>query len=314
MSSPTIDVSIIIVNYHTSALVKACIKSIIKLKQDVRYEVIVVDNHTEDLSALKALSVNIRVLQLDENLGFGRANNEGAKVAQGNILFFLNPDTILVNNAVDILFEAMEKEATIGVCGGNLLTPDKQPMHSYYDVTMSIPYALKDALLPTKRLHQISQQYNMTSMQKDVGYITGADLMIRKGVFQKVGGFNDKIFMYYEDVDLCYKVKTAGYQICSVPQAQIIHLEGSSMNGATEKEKAIKRASMNAKSQAIFLADHYSHWKALLILNIFLCSQKMKKIIKNVAKKNSSDNEQQIRHFQDIKTNYQLINEEESIN
>lgn len=222
------DVSIIIVNYNTSKLINDCIESIIKLTNGVTYEIIVVDNNTEDLSEVikEASNPIVRLIQLPENVGFGRANNEGFKMSQGRNLFCLNPDTLLLNNAVKILSDYLDTHPKCGACGGNLYDSFGKPIHSF---RRTFPGILDSLIIFSnynlaKIIYGKSHEFNHSGKELNVAYITGADLMIPRYVIDKVGMYDTKFFMYFEETDLCYRISKSGYKICAVPFAKIIHL------------------------------------------------------------------------------------------
>ena len=227
-------VSIIIINYHTIDLVEKTIKSVIENTKHIDYEFIIVDNNSgDDLSRLEKLDLGlIRIFYLNENLGFGRANNFGASYATGKYLFFLNPDTLLRNNAIYYLVDALEQNMEYGIVGGNLFTIDGHPNLSYGPV---LPSITDDLYGTTKNIfykYYLKKNYffNSTGKHKEVAYITGADMMMETELFYKVGGFDKRFFMYCEDADLSARMKDLGYKIVSVPSAEIIHLEGESVD------------------------------------------------------------------------------------
>lgn len=248
------DVSIIIVNYNTSKLINDCLKSIVEKTTDLEFEVIIVDNNTENLSETINPSgiKNIRYIQLKENLGFGKANNQGAKIAIGRNLFCLNPDTLLINNAIKILSDYLDSHPKCGICGGNLYDINLKPINSYKKWRAGIRDALNMILknYPAKILYRKNFQYNLSSTPCNVGYITGADLMIRKKLFNSINGYHPSYFMYNEDPDLCFRVHKLGYRIVSVPQAKIIHLEGQSL---PSKDKLIYKGKLLGESLANYL-------------------------------------------------------------
>ena len=128
------DVSIIIVNYKTPELVVECIRSIREKTTGISYEIIIVDNDSKDNSLeifSTELDEDIKVVVANENLGFGKANNLGAQHATGKYLFLLNSDTLLINNAIQILYQYIEKNNHIGVVGGNLFTSDMKASPSF---------------------------------------------------------------------------------------------------------------------------------------------------------------------------------------
>lgn len=236
-------VSIIIVNYNTPDLVEQCLQSIAQRVHGCSYDVIVVDNASEDDSA-KRLSAckDIRLIVADSNLGFGKANNLGATKASGDILFFLNPDTILCNDAVTILLDYLAKNQQAGIVGGNLFDADKKPTHSFSRLFPSITQEMDFAAaqLYTRMKYGNNRQFNHTGKPLEVAFITGADLMIRRELFEEAEGFDKDFFMYYEDTALCYKVSQLGHKIISVPEAEIIHLEGKSFNVSQAREDRIQ--------------------------------------------------------------------------
>ena len=297
-----VDVSVVIVNYKTKGLVKECIKSIKNHTKTVSYEIIVVDNASEDISELQ--SDTVQSVQLKENVGFGRANNAGANISNGNALFFLNPDTVLINEAIDILYDTLMNVPDCGVCGANLYDVDYNPIHSYYYCTMSLKHALRCATMAEKRIHHISNQHNFEDELKSVDYITGADLMIRKNLFCEIGGFNPGIFMYYEDVDLCSKVRNRHKKCYSVPKAKIQHLEGQSFTPSQSNQEIIRRrkSQMSGDSIAVFLRSNYKryHYNAILSANILIL--RLKLVSYKIISKDQSGAKQQLDFFKYIRS------------
>ena len=226
------DASIIIINYNTRVLIKQCLQSVFEKTQDIDFEVIVVDNASHDglQEMLKKEFPQVKLIESSENLGFGKANNLGAKHASGKYLFLLNPDTILLNNAVKILFDFMEKNPNCGICGGNLYDENINPVHSFGQL-LGIGKELRAFFSLPAIL-----AFNVTEEAQKVGYITGADLMINRGLFNNIGCFDEDFFMYYEDAELTYRVKRAGFDVYSVPQSKIMHLEGKSSNNKQKKQ------------------------------------------------------------------------------
>ncbi|WP_085537157.1 glycosyltransferase family 2 protein [Massilibacteroides vaginae] len=226
------DVSIIYVNYKTSQLIIDSIDSVKEKTQEVDYEIIVVDNNSEDDShtIIKNKHPKVLFLSLNENLGFGRANNKGIMHAKGNYIFFLNPDTLLRNNAIKYLKDFLENNKDYGACGGNLYDENSFPtmsfgrrFPSYFEEFASIFYLKIPSFTSPK-----SYFYNYSDCILDVAFISGADLMVKKTVIDKVGGFSRDFFMTYEETELCYRIFKGGYKIGAVPNAKIMHLEGKS--------------------------------------------------------------------------------------
>lgn len=228
------DVSIIIVNYNTLNFVRNCIESIINKTKDIDYEIIIVDNASTDGSKEYFIEdFRVKYIYSEKNLGFGLANNEGIKVATGRNIFLLNPDTLLLNNAIKILSNFLDENPQIGCCGGNLYNNDMQPIHSY---SMMLPSYIWEINLLCggiieKMIWGKNAQFNYTGQPRKVGYICGADMMLKFDTLKQVGYFSDKFFLYYEDTELSYRIKQAGYEIVSLPDAKIQHLVGKSLGG-----------------------------------------------------------------------------------
>lgn len=178
---------------------------------------------------LRAEFPSVTLIESPENLGFGRANNLGATKAVGKYLFLLNPDTLLLNNAVKFLADYLDQNPKCGVCGGNLFTQDNQPAHSFWELP-TIQNELKEFFRVGS-----PKEFNYTSEPQEVGYITGADLMIRADLFHSLNGFDADFFMYCEEVELCYRAFKAGFSIYSVPDAKIKHFDGQSFSNNWQK-------------------------------------------------------------------------------
>jgi GT2 family glycosyltransferase len=231
-----IDVSIIIVNFKTPSLVLNCVTSIIECSLGFSYEIIVVDNSNE-VGEYKLLSQYLNrypkviVLNPEKNLGFGLANNLGAKLAHGQFLLFLNSDTLLLNNAIKAMIDVFASNSEAGVVGTNLFSSKKKPAHSFLKNEQNINEIKRSSNLLTilKRKIDISYQFNFSKKEKIIdGYITGACLMVPHALFFSIGGFSKDIFMYEEDNLLCTQIKKKGFKLINTPKGEIIHLEGKS--------------------------------------------------------------------------------------
>lgn len=270
------DVSIIYVNYKTGKLILDSIRSVKEKTEGVSYEIIVVDNHSGDDSVekLKETYPEIRMIESVENVGFGRANNLGIKEAKGTVLFFLNPDTLLVNNAVKFLFDFLMSKKDIGACGGNLVDISMRPVNSFgrlfpsfYEEILSIFY-----LKPFVWRQSKSLSYNYTFQPLEVASIVGADLMMKRSVLEKTGAFCPDFFMNFEETELCYRIKKAGYRVVSVPEAKIIHLEGQ----ATYIDAS--RVQRFFEGQYVFFRKRYGRGGMVLLYRIIALKCNLRKI------------------------------------
>jgi GT2 family glycosyltransferase len=218
------------VNYNTSKLLYECISSIIDKTKIINYEIIIVDNASSDDSVklVKHFFPLVKIIASKENLGFGKGNNLGAEFANGKYLFLLNTDTLLINNAIKVLFDFMEEESSqnIAACGGNLFRKDLSPNYSY---SLNFP-SLYSIFIYRMHISFLSNKeyFNKSDITKEVAFIIGADLFIRKRIFVEINGFDPLFFMYVEDTELLYRIHKMKYKIVSNPNAKIIHLQGAS--------------------------------------------------------------------------------------
>jgi GT2 family glycosyltransferase len=265
------DVSVIFVNYNTVRFLCDSIDSVILNTESMDYEIIVVDNASQD-NSLKIITrkyrKKVRYIALPENIGFGRANNEGIKAATGRNIFLLNPDTILINNAVKILCEYVDGHSQTAMAGGNLYDKEMLPAYSYRRFFPSVFWELNDLFfcIPEKIVYGKNAHFNNTGMVLDVAYITGADLMIPKRVLDKEGYFNPDYFMYFEESDLAYRIHNCGYRIESIPQAKVQHIEGVSFIQKTARLENYYRGKL------LFYRKHFSRGACSVLKIIMLAT------------------------------------------
>lgn len=252
------DVSIIIVNYNTRELLFNCIKSIYEHTKEIEFEVIVADNHSFDGSAemLQKEFQSVRIIRFDNNLGFGKANNEASKVASGDYLFFLNSDTVIKNNAVKLFFDFMEKygkENKIGAVGSWLLDENNKITHSYSHfpiITKDLWFEFKTLLIDIfgrERYYNLKlksntrKKINLSPNDLYIDYITGANLFTSKILFNRLNCFDNRFFMYFEETDLQYRMYKEGYRRKIISGPKIIHFEGASFDKKHRKASNLKR-------------------------------------------------------------------------
>ena len=224
------DVSVIIVNYNTRQMTDEAINSVYEHTSGIDFEIILVDNASADGS--KEFFENkdgITYIYSQENLGFGKGNNLGLKYAKGRNILFLNSDTLLRNNAIKILSDYIDANPDVGICGGNLFNFEGKPTISYEIKRPSLIRELNKVL--GGRIYKYFYKditFNSNKKVKEVGYVSGADFMTRKSILDKYGAFSPEFFMYYEETELANRINKAGYKIISVPDAEIVHLQGMS--------------------------------------------------------------------------------------
>lgn len=232
-----IQVSVIIVNYNTKEITNNCIESIKKFTKDIAYEIILIDNASGDGSVDFFSNVeNIIFIKSDVNLGFGRANNLGAEYAKGDFLFLLNSDTILIENSILKFYNFFclnEERLKLGVLGC-LMVDEENNINGYGGKIPSIQDLNQRNLkrIPLFRSY-VSNSFTKNDLISDyfeIGYVLGADMFLRKDIFEKIGGFDPNYFMYYEESDLQKIINGLGYKHYIFTNTKIIHLEGGSFS------------------------------------------------------------------------------------
>jgi GT2 family glycosyltransferase len=234
------EVSIIIVSYNTKELLQQCLESLLKETKEMSCEIIVIDNSSKDHSA-EMVAENFPSLQLIKsktNLGFAAANNIGFGLAQGRYILLLNSDAFLHPGALQKALKKMDANGNIGLGGARLVNPDG----SWQPSCRQFPSLLNDFLrlsgLAAKHPHsrffgRADSTWDNSGTESDADWVPGAFMIIRQDVLQKVGFFDERYFLYYEEVDLCRRIKAAGYEIRYWPDVVVTHLGGESSKTVT---------------------------------------------------------------------------------
>ncbi len=256
-----IDLSIIIVNYNVKEFVKNLLSSIEKAKSSHSIEVIIVDNNSTDGSSeiLAKDYPQYLIIVNKENVGFGKANNQALEIAQGKFILLINPDTIVREDTFNKLIEFFNKNPRAGMVGCKVLNPDGTLQlacrRSYPTPWVSFCKAVGlSTLFPKSKLFA---KYNLTYLPEneinEVDAISGAFMMFRREVYDKIGGFDPRFFMYGEDLDLCYRTQKAGFEVYYVPATEIIHYKGESTKRSSIDETRIFYDAMH-----LFVKKHFA--------------------------------------------------------
>lgn len=245
--------SIIIISYNTADLTLNCIKSIFLDKglKEIPFEIIVVDNNSHDDSvkaieklknSLKIENCELKIINNNFNAGFGKANNQGVKVAKGNYILLLNSDTIVLHSAISQSLDWLCSHPESSICTAQLLNKDKtiQASGGFFPNLANVftwCLSLDDLPLINKFIKPIhphtpafytKDKFYLSDHRQD--WVTGAFLLTRKNLFNKVSGFDESYFMYGEEVELCYRIQknTVNNQVWYLIGPQIIHFGGAS--------------------------------------------------------------------------------------
>lgn len=229
-----VDLTVIIVNYNTKDITLACINSVYQFTSGLDLEVIVIDNASSDgsvemLSKLESEHKNFKLIRSKENRGFGVGNNLGAREARGEYLLFLNSDTLLTENNLPYCIQQMRENEDVGVYSCNLVNQDgtHQSSGGFFPDLKNLfawQFFLDDLPLIVKLFKSIHPHFS----ESNPDWVTGAFMIIPSKLFRLVGGFDEKIFMYVEELELCYRIKKLGKKVILDPQTNLIHLGGAS--------------------------------------------------------------------------------------
>lgn len=256
-----IKLSIIIVNFNVKAFLQNCLLSVRKSLEDIPSEIIVVDNASDDGSVeiIKKNFPDVKLIELSENLGFSKANNIGLKIAKGEYICLLNPDTIVEEDTFNTMIRFMESHPEAGMAGCKILNPDgtfqlacRRSFPTPW-VAFTKIFGLS-ALFPKSKLFA---RYNITYLDENQTYevdaISGSFMFLRRDVYEKVGGLDESFFMYGEDLDWCFRIKEAGFKIYYVHSTKIIHFKGEST-----KRSNIDEVKHFYNAMRLFVRKHFS--------------------------------------------------------
>ncbi|HEY8292812.1 MAG TPA: glycosyltransferase family 2 protein, partial [Thermomicrobiales bacterium] len=232
---PQPDISIVIVSRDTRELLRACLRSIRAHSDGYAIETIVVDSDSRDGTAamVQADFPDVTLLEPGENTGFARGNNLGITRARGAAILLLNPDAELTAGALTALHNALFADPTIGVVGPLLRYPDGtiQPSRRRFPTLMT---ALVESTVVQEWWpnHPALARYYVADVPNDVpqdaDWLVGACLLVRRAVFAAVGLLDERLFLYAEEPEWCWRVRRAGWRVRYVPEAEVRHHEGTS--------------------------------------------------------------------------------------
>jgi GT2 family glycosyltransferase len=239
---PAPDVSVVIVTYDSRAYIGACLDALPRAFVDRSYEVILVDNESTDdgVEHARAHCPDLRVIRTGYNAGFARACNLGAVAADGRYVLFLNPDTVPEPGSLARLADVLAGDPSIAIAGPRLLNPDLSDQRTAraFPTPAVALFGRRSALTRVWPSNPWSRRYLLEGPSVsggadgagtafDVDWLSGACMMVRRDVIDRVGPFDPRFFMYWEDADLCRRVKGSGGRVICDPSARVVHDEGA---------------------------------------------------------------------------------------
>jgi GT2 family glycosyltransferase len=300
--TPSLDV--IIVNWNSDRLLSRCIRSI-----DVAFQksfklnrVVVIDNASSDgsIDCIKHTNLPLIIIRNTQNLGFAKACNQGAEKSNADFLLFLNPDTQLFNNSLSepISFFTQEKNKDVGIVGIQLIDDQRKISKTssrfltpYRAIYLSLGF---DRLFP-KFFHGHFIEDLESKSSKEVDQVMGAFFLVRKTVFDQLNGFDEKFFVYFEDLDFAFRARKIGYKSYYLSNIQAYHKGG----GTSEKVKA-DRLSYLLESKLLFIQKHYSTNSYLLVLFATLVIEPFVRIIFAITQRSLDDAREVIKGYKKL--------------
>ena len=228
MKASSRKLSVVLVSHNSSDVMRGCASSLVAQNFDMTScAILVVDNHSTDetVPVLQEEYPEFKIISGELNQGFAVAANRGAREGSGEYLLFLNPDTVLEKGFLRSCCQVLDADASVGIAGPRLVSPDGKAQPSCWRAASWLTL-LAEVFLPHRLGTRIVNVDPGTSMA--VRGVSGACLFTRRDVFERVGGFDERFFMYYEDLDYCRRVEAEGYRIMHRHDLATVHTMASS--------------------------------------------------------------------------------------
>lgn len=265
-TTQTPDISVIIVNWCTREELRACLSSLTEANSH-RAEIIVVDNASTDGSAemVRETFPDVYVMENAANLGFAKAANQGIRRSRGRYVLLLNPDTIVNKGALTSLVRFGDENPDVGIFGPRILNPDGTLQYSCRRFPTLAAAMFRNTILgklfPRNRY---TREYLMSewdhSKPRDVDWVSGAAMVIRRELLEDIGLLDETFFMYCEDVDICYRARQKGWRVAYHPEAVVVHAIGRS------SDRVANRMIVEFhKSMYLFYRKHYAGDSNILV-------------------------------------------------
>ncbi len=256
--------SVIIVNYNGCKYLNDCITSLYKHLNNISFEIIILDNNSKDGSCeyIKTNYPEIKLIESNENYGFGKGNNEAVKKADGEYLLLLNNDTIILDDLGPVLL-TLKSNLSIGAIGINMFDGN----NNYLPVSGDFPNILN--MFWMKKIQYSNKEFtkgNFLKTEYEVAWLSGSFLMTPKKVYNEVGGFDEDYFLYVEDVDFCRRIADKGYKRLFLSSYKYIHFVGFNLS----------KNPLLIKGYEVYISKHFKGFYKILILT----SLKVNKFVK----------------------------------
>ena len=260
------DLTVIVVSWNCKGYLADCLRSIESSGSNTA-PVVVVDNNSNDgtVEMLRQEFPQIHLLVNRENTGFATANNQALKKVQSRYVLILNPDTVVRPGALDAMVRFMDEYPDVWAAGPTILNGDGSRQHSGVrfpnNWNIFVEALFLDRLFPQSRLFgRHKELYEDPTLSREVDYLQGSCLMVRSSAIERVGGLDERFFMYFEETDWCYRMKAEGGKICTCPPATVIHFGGTALGHFDEQ-----RLTHYHRSLLRFYRKHYSPSRTIAV-------------------------------------------------
>jgi GT2 family glycosyltransferase len=257
--------SIVVVNWNSGAQLRACVDSIASYEAGAIEQIFVIDNCSSDGSDASVDGMpNVTLIRADANLGFGKACNLGAKMCKGEYLLFLNPDAALYPNTVTLSLAYMQDPThlDVGICGVQLLDESGHISRGCARYPSPIGFVFHaiglDRLFP--RLGHFMSEWSH-QQTREVDHVIGAFFLVRRSVFDMLQGFDERFFVYLEDLDFSYRARLAGWRSIYLSEVQAFHA-----GGGTSKQIKARRLFYSLRSRLLYSCKHFSWMGAFMVI------------------------------------------------
>lgn len=259
--------SIILVSWNVSDLLAQCLASIYDHPLDSEFEVIVADNASTDdtVNMVRSRYPEVTLLVNSHNIGFAGGNNQAILESTGDYILLLNPDTEVFPGALNVMLQYLEGNPKVGAAGARVLNPDGTLQRSCFPAP-TLRRELFHLLHLDHRQRSGMERWD-TNMPRQVEVLLGACIMIRREALNNVGPFDESYFMFSEEVDLCFRIQQAGWQLYWVPQAQIVHYGGQST-----QQVALEMFLQLYRGKLFYFRKHYGRFAGMVYKVILLLS------------------------------------------
>jgi N-acetylglucosaminyl-diphospho-decaprenol L-rhamnosyltransferase len=261
-------VEVVVVTRNSAGHIGACVDSIVA----ARALPIIVDNGSSDdtLEIVRSRCTAAKIIATGENLGYGKAMNLGFKETDGEFVILSNPDVVFLDHSIHQLIEFLRTNPSIGIAGPQQMFPDRSWQRSYGDLPGIWP-GVKDAVGITT-LHNNTRKILWPRMfrqkPKQVPYVDGAVVAVRRDAFLEMGGFDENFYFYSDESDLCARLRRAGWAVVFFPSAEVIHVRGADSAKVDRSERFLRYI---VKSQYLLASKHLSPWKAHVYAKLQVC-------------------------------------------